>query len=57
METDSPVLGPEPTGRNEPANVTISVAAIAELKDLRHEEVVEVVAENTARLYGDLSSG
>ena len=55
VETDSPVLGPEPNDRNEPANVTISIGAIAELKDLHREEVVEAVVENTVRLYGELS--
>lgn len=54
IETDSPVLGPEPGGRNEPANVILVVKAIAELKDLREEEVIEAVAENTRCLYGDI---
>jgi TatD DNase family protein len=52
-ETDSPVLGPEPGGRNEPANASLVVKAIAELKNLRDREVVEALAENTRRLYGD----
>lgn len=52
IETDSPVLGPAPQERNEPANALISVKAIAELKGLKEEEVMESVAENTARLYG-----
>ena len=53
IETDSPVLGPEPQTRNEPANALISVKAIAELKDLSEAEVMEIVTENTRRLYGD----
>jgi len=52
IETDSPVLGPEPGSRNEPANVSLVVHAIAELKNLREEEVVEAAAENTYSLYG-----
>ncbi len=53
IETDSPVLGPEPQKRNEPANALIAVRAIAELKNLSDMEVMEAVSENTRRLYGD----
>ncbi len=34
VETDSPVLGPSPDQRNEPANIWHSVKAIAALKDI-----------------------
>jgi TatD DNase family protein len=54
VETDSPVLGPDPKQRNEPANVTIAIKAIAELKDVSEEKVVKAVTENTKRLYGDI---
>jgi TatD DNase family protein len=54
VETDSPVLGPVPTTRNEPANLIVSVEAIAQIKDIAVEAVVEAVSQNTARLYGDL---
>ena len=54
VETDSPVLGPFPKKRNEPANAVISVDAIAEIKNIRREEVIETVFENTCRLYGKL---
>jgi len=57
VETDSPVLGPEPGARNVPANVTVSIRAIAEIKGLSPEAVIEQVIENTRRLYGDLASG
>jgi TatD DNase family protein len=53
VETDSPVLGPDPEGRNEPANVRISLAEIARLKELPVEAVEEAVADNTRRLYGE----
>jgi TatD DNase family protein len=53
VETDSPVLGPLTGERNEPANVSIAVKAIGELKGLRDEAVLEAIAENTLRLYGD----
>ncbi|MEJ2110046.1 MAG: TatD family hydrolase [Acidobacteriota bacterium] len=52
IETDSPVLGPAPGERNEPANAIIVSRAIAELKNIREEEVVEAITENTFRLYG-----
>lgn len=55
VETDSPVLGPSPNERNEPANVVMAIDAIAELKNISKEEVIEAVSENTCRLYGDLN--
>jgi len=55
VETDSPVLGPEPAVRNEPANLALSVQAIAEIKSLPIQAVAEAVAANTTRLYGALS--
>jgi TatD DNase family protein len=51
VESDSPALGPEPGQRNEPANVQVALRAIAEIKDLRLEQVSRAVQENTARLY------
>jgi TatD DNase family protein len=55
IETDSPVLGPSPEIRNEPANAVISLNIIAEIKDISKEELRDVVQDNTQRLYGDLS--
>lgn len=55
IETDSPVLGPVPSERNEPANIRQSIKAIAELKDVSEEKVVAAVSENTERLYGKLN--
>lgn len=57
VETDSPVLGPDPARRNEPANVIRSVEAIAEIKGLAVDEVAAAVGENTVRLYGDVFAG
>lgn len=54
IETDSPVLGTRPGERNEPVNALISVSAIAGIKDISKEEVIDVVRENTHRLYGDI---
>lgn len=53
LETDSPVLGPEPENRNVPANVTLSAEAIAQIKDVSVEEVFVTTWENTVRLYGE----
>jgi TatD DNase family protein len=55
VETDSPVLGPDPGARNEPANLKLVLDAIAEIKELDREAVVEQVLENTRRLYGELT--
>lgn len=56
VESDSPVLGPVPRERNEPANTKASIIAIAEIKGVSLEETFEVIAENTHRLYGDAIS-
>jgi TatD DNase family protein len=52
LETDSPVLGPAPGLRNEPANIVISIEMIASIKKVSKEEVIETVYDNTLRLYG-----
>jgi TatD DNase family protein len=51
LETDSPVLGPDPACRNEPKNVVISCQAIALAKDVSVEEVARVTSENARRLF------
>jgi TatD DNase family protein len=51
VETDSPVLGPVPGERNEPANVTVAVGAIAGIRGMGEDEVREALAGNTRRLY------
>jgi TatD DNase family protein len=56
IETDSPVLGPVPQERNEPANAWIAARVIAELKGITVDEVGEAVTENTSRLYGEAFS-
>ena len=55
VETDSPVLGPLPDERNEPANAVISINTIAEIKNISKEEVMETVFENTCRLFENLN--
>ncbi len=54
VETDSPVLGPEPGERNEPANAALSVREIAAIKGLPEAEVRAAVVDNTRRLYGEV---
>ncbi|RLB19949.1 MAG: hydrolase TatD, partial [Deltaproteobacteria bacterium] len=52
VETDSPVLGPDPQKRNEPANARLVLQAISEIKGVSIEKVAEAVYLNTVRLYG-----
>lgn len=54
VESDSPVLGPDPNKRNEPANLSIAIEAIAEIKSTSPQEVAATVTENTHRLYVSL---
>ena len=51
LETDSPVLGPDPGSRNEPRNVVVSCQAIAAAKGVSAEEVARVTTENARRLF------
>jgi TatD DNase family protein len=51
LESDSPVLGPEADKRNEPANIAIAAAVVAELKNVTPEEIVKQTAQNSRRLY------
>ncbi len=53
LETDSPVLGADPDTRNEPANLSTSLQAIAEIKSISESQVAEAVTTNTRNLYGD----
>ncbi len=51
LETDSPVLCPEPTVRNEPANLITALEEVARLKDIQIEELKVIIANNFHRLY------
>ncbi len=51
LESDSPVLAPNPTERNEPSNISISVRFIAELKGVEPEELAEVTTRNALSAY------
>jgi TatD DNase family protein len=52
LESDAPVLGPDPDHRNEPANLTVAAEAIAEVKSLPLEKVLAAVVENTRTVFG-----
>ncbi len=54
VESDSPVLGPQPDQRNEPLNIGISIHSIAEIKKVSEAQVRKAAAENTATLYGNI---
>lgn len=54
VETDSPVLGPDPKQRNEPRNAVIALNMIAKIKDVSPAAAAEAVYDNTRRLYGDV---
>lgn len=51
LESDSPVLGPEPRERNEPANVGVACAAVAEILGVPVEEVAERTTHNARSFY------
>jgi len=51
LETDSPVLGPDPAARNEPANVVVACRAVAELKGVSPETVARATTDNARRLF------
>jgi TatD DNase family protein len=55
VETDSPYLVPHPLRgklkRNEPAKVTLTAAALAELRDCSVEELANQTTANARRLF------
>ena len=54
IETDSPYLAPEPLRgtKNEPKNVYLVAKKIAELKNMREEDVIKITTENSLKQYG-----
>jgi len=54
LESDSPVLGPQPGERNTPQNITLALKVIAEIKKKPVNELREVFWNNTKRLYKNL---
>jgi TatD DNase family protein len=51
LESDAPVLGPEPGERNEPANIVRSARALAEVLGVALEEVIEVTGRSARHLF------
>ena len=51
LESDAPVLAPNPSERNESANLVVSARFIAELKGLSVEEVADITTSNARRVY------
>ncbi len=52
LESDSPVLGPNPQQRNEPANILYALRAVAAIKEVTEQAAAAVIAENCRCLYG-----
>ncbi|MDK2372359.1 MAG: TatD family hydrolase [Candidatus Korarchaeota archaeon] len=52
LESDSPVLAPNPKERNEPANIRISAEFVAEMKGIDVEDLAEITTGNAMRVYG-----
>ena len=51
LESDAPVLGPDPKERNEPANLALTVESIAALKACDREKVIARTHENAHKLF------
>jgi len=51
VESDAPVLGPEPGKRNEPSNVVVSATKIAEIKKMDLNEVCEKLHSNSKDFF------
>lgn len=51
LESDSPVLGPEPGRRNEPANIRHTLRYIARAKNVSEEKVALITTRNAQTLF------
>eukprot|EP00048_Salpingoeca_helianthica_P003881 m.71458 g.71458 ORF g.71458 m.71458 type:complete len:265 (+) comp12946_c0_seq2:136-930(+) len=51
LETDSPALAPIAGERNVPANLMLACAAVAQMKSVSVETVIEVTSRNAASLF------
>lgn len=51
LETDSPVLAPVRTERNEPANLVVALREVARIKGLPEDQVAEITTENAIRFF------
>ena len=52
LESDSPVLGPDPYMRNTPTQILRAAEAISEIKGVALDDVLSATFDNTVRLYG-----
>ena len=52
LESDSPALGPDPNLRNEPANLTMVIQHIAQIKKESEETVRQATSYNAQRIFG-----
>src|SRR5690625_4230317 len=54
IETDAPYLAPHPYRgkRNEPFYVTLIAEQIAQLRDMKYEELCEITTKNAQKLFG-----
>ena len=55
LETDSPVLGPAPGERNEPANVSVVIDAVSEIKNVPKSNVLEALSASKRAQEGLLA--
>lgn len=53
LESDSPVLGPTATERNEPVNILVSLKTIAAIRQIPEGEATIAINRNFLRLYGE----
>ena len=51
LETDSPVLGPEPGKRNEPVNVLKSAEVVSRIKGIKLDDVLERTTERALEFF------
>ncbi len=54
LESDSPVLGPDPSVRNEPASLAVTVDWICANRKIPSQEVITITRANTRRLFEKL---
>jgi TatD DNase family protein len=60
VETDAPYLSPEPVRkikRNEPAHVVHTLACLANIHDKPIQEMADITAANTRRLFSKMGGG
>ncbi|MFH1721740.1 MAG: TatD family hydrolase [Candidatus Altiarchaeota archaeon] len=52
LESDAPFLAPTPKTRNTPANIELSCEKIAEIKEVKKEEVEKATTESAKKFFG-----